>query len=141
MITIERSFRFRELEDEIIYLKETLRGKIEFENIIGITPAMKDIFDRISSVAGTDVPVLIIGESGTGKELVANAIHRLSRRNKGPFIKINCAAIPENLFESELFGHEKGAFTGATDTKKGKFEFAGGGTIFFDEISEMSISF
>lgn len=140
LIAVERFFKFRELEDEVTYLKETLRGKVEFENIIGITPAMKDVFDRISSVAGTDVPVLISGESGTGKELVANATHRLSKRNDRPFIKINCAAIPENLFESELFGYEKGAFTGAADTRKGKFEFADGGTIFFDEIGDIPIA-
>ncbi len=140
LIAVDRFFKFRELEDEVAYLKETLRGKVEFENIIGVTPAIKDVFDRISSVAGTDVSVLVSGESGTGKELVANAIHRLSRRNGRPFIKINCAAIPETLFESELFGHEKGAFTGAVDTRKGKFEFANGGTIFFDEIGDIPLS-
>ncbi len=140
LVSIERFFKFRKLEDEVTYLKETLKGKIEFENIIGISSAMKDVFDRISSVASTDVPVLIIGESGTGKELVANAIHRLSKRSNLQFIKINCAAIPETLFESELFGHEKGAFTGAIEMRKGKFEFADEGTIFFDEIGDIPIS-
>lgn len=140
LIAIERFFKFRKLEDEVTYLKETLREKVEFEDIIGVSSAMKDVFDRIASVAGTDVPVLIQGESGTGKELVANAIHRLSKRNDKPFVKINCAAIPENLFESELFGHEKGAFTGASETRKGKFEFADGGTIFFDEIGDIPVS-
>jgi DNA-binding NtrC family response regulator len=139
LIAIERFFKFRELEEEVTYLKETLKGKVEFENIIGLSPAMRDVFDRISSVAATDIPVLIIGESGTGKELVANAIHRLSKRSDKPFIKINCAAIPENLFESELFGYEKGAFTGATDRRKGKLEFADGGTILFDEIGDMPL--
>lgn len=140
LIAIEMFFKFQKLEDEVEYLKETLKDKIEFQNIIGVSAAMKDVFDRISSVAKTDVAVLIQGESGTGKELVANAIHRLSFRNKKHFVKINCAAIPDNLFESELFGHEKGAFTGATEIRKGKFEFADGGTIFFDEIGDMPLS-
>jgi DNA-binding NtrC family response regulator len=140
LIAIERFLKFRNLELELSMLKESVREKKSFENLIGISPAMKDIFDRITSVAGTDVPVLIQGESGTGKELVANAIHKLSHRNDRSFIKINCAAIPENLFESELFGHEKGAFTGAKDTRKGKFEFADSGTIFFDEIGDIPLS-
>lgn len=137
LITIERFLKFSNLEAELIRLKETVTGKVCFENLIGVSPSMKDIFDRISSIAKTDVPVLIQGESGTGKELVANAIHNLSLRNGKAFIKINCAAIPENLFESELFGHEKGAFTGAADTRKGKFEITNGGSIFFDEIGDM----
>ena len=140
LISVDRFFKFRQLEDEVLYLRETLKEKAEFENIIGTSPAMKAVFDRISSVADTDVPVLIQGESGTGKELVASAIHRLSRRSGKPFIKINCAAIPETLFESELFGHEKGAFTGAVEARKGKFEFASGGTIFFDEIGDIPLS-
>jgi DNA-binding NtrC family response regulator len=140
LIAVERFYKFQKLEDEVINLKETLREKVEFEHIIGVGPAMKDVFDRITSVAGTDVPVLIQGESGTGKELVANAVHRLGRRSDRPFIKINCAAIPETLFESELFGHEKGAFTGAAETRKGKFEFAAGGTIFFDEIGDIPVA-
>lgn len=140
LVAIERFFKFSSLEEEVTYLKETLKGKIEFENIIGVSSVMKDVFDRISSVASTDIPVLITGESGTGKELVANAIHRLSKRSNKHFIKINCAAIPETLFESELFGHEKGAFTGATEMRKGKFEFADGGTIFFDEIGDIPLS-
>ncbi len=140
LVAIERFLKFHNLEMELIRLKESIREKKGFENLIGISPAMKDIFDRIASVAGTDVPVLIQGESGTGKELVANAIHKLSHRNDRPFIKMNCAAIPEDLFESELFGHEKGAFTGAKETRKGKFEFADSGTIFFDEISDIPLS-
>jgi DNA-binding NtrC family response regulator len=140
LISVDRFFKFRKLENEVLYLRETLKGKTEFENIIGAGPAMKAVFDRISSVADTDVPVLIQGESGTGKELVASAIHRLSRRTGKPFVKINCAAIPETLFESELFGHEKGAFTGAVEARKGKFEFASGGTIFFDEIGDIPLS-
>lgn len=140
LITIDRFFRFRGLESEVTYLRETLRGKTEFENIIAASSAMQAVFDRIASVAGTDVPVLIQGESGTGKELVANALHRLSRRNARPFVKINCAAIPEALFESELFGHERGAFTGAVEARKGKFEYAHEGTIFFDEIGDIPLA-
>lgn len=137
LITIERFMKFRSLEAELSRLRESVTEKTGFENIIGVSPAMKDVFDRISSIAKTDVPVLIQGESGTGKELVANAIHNLSLRKDKPCIKINCAAIPENLFESELFGHEKGAFTGATETRKGKFEITDGGSLFFDEIGDM----
>lgn len=140
VIAVEQFFKFRKLEDEVTFLRETLKEKAEFENIIGVSPAMKAVFDRISSVADTDVPVLIHGESGTGKELVANAIHRLSCRTGKPFVKINCAAIPETLFESELFGHEKGAFTGAVETRKGKFEFVNGGTLFFDEIGDIPLA-
>jgi len=140
LITIERFFNFQKLEDEVSILKETLREKTEFDEIVGESSLIKAVFDRISAVAGTDVPVLILGESGTGKELVANAVHRLSSRNSQPFVKINCAAIPETLFESELFGHEKGAFTGATESRKGKFEFADGGSIFFDEIGDIPMS-
>jgi DNA-binding NtrC family response regulator len=140
LIAIERFFKYQDLEEEVVFLRGTLKEKIEFENIIGGSPAMRDVFDRISAVAPTDSPVLIEGESGTGKELVANAIHRLSLRINKAFIKINCAAIPETLFETELFGHEKGAYTGALETRKGKFEFADGGTIFFDEIGDIPIS-
>lgn len=140
LISVERFFAFRKLEDEVFYLRETLKERVEFEHIIGSSPLMKDVFDRIAAVADTDVPVLIQGESGTGKELVSNAIHRLSRRNDKSFIKINCAAIPEALFESELFGHERGAFTGASEVRKGKFEFADEGTIFFDEIGDIPLS-
>ncbi len=140
LIIVERFFNFQKLEDEVAILKETLREKTGFDEIVGESPAMRLVFDRISVVAGTDVPVLILGESGTGKELVANAVHRMSKRNAKPFIKINCAAIPDTLFESELFGYEKGAFTGATETRKGKFEFANGGSIFFDEIGDIPLS-
>ncbi len=139
LITIDRFFKFQSLENEVTLLRETLKRRESFANIIGASPAMKAVFDRISSVANTDVPVLIEGESGTGKELVANAIHNLSYRKDKPFVKINCAAIPEHLFESELFGHERGAFTGATERRKGKFEFASGGTIFFDEIGDIPL--
>jgi DNA-binding NtrC family response regulator len=139
MIIIERFLKFRNLERELRQLRSSFSEKTGFENIIGVSRMMRDVFDRIESVAGTDVPVLIQGESGTGKELVANAIHNLSQRRNNPYIKINCAAIPESLFESELFGHERGTFTGATETRKGKFEIANGGSIFFDEVGEMPL--
>ena len=140
LIAIERFFKFKNLEDEVFQLRQTLKEKDGLQNIIGVSPTMMDVFDRISAVAKTDVPVLILGESGTGKELVANAVHGMSDRIDKLFVKINCAAIPESLFESELFGHEKGAFTGAAEARKGKFEFANNGTIFFDEIAEIPLS-
>ncbi|MEW6586650.1 MAG: sigma-54 dependent transcriptional regulator, partial [Nitrospirota bacterium] len=111
----------------------------QFQHMVGISPAMQGIFEKIAIVAKSDASVMIYGESGTGKELVANAIHNLSSRKDRPFIKINCAAIPETLLESELFGHEKGAFTGAIQRRKGKFETAHGSTIFFDEIGDIPL--
>lgn len=140
LILIERFLKFRSLETELHKLKEAVRERKGFERLIGVSPAMRDIFDRIEVVANTDVPVLIQGESGTGKELIARAIHNLSSRKNKEYVTINCAAIPENLFESEIFGYEKGAFTGATEMRKGKFEIANGGTIFFDEIGDMPLS-
>ena len=139
LITIERFLKFRTIESELQRLRSSLDEKTGFEGLVGVSRCMRDVFDRIASVAKTDVPVLIQGESGTGKELVANAIRNLSQRKGKPYIKMNCAAIPESLFESELFGHERGAFTGATETRKGKFESANGGSIFFDEIGEMPL--
>ncbi|HEY9161802.1 MAG TPA: sigma-54 dependent transcriptional regulator [Desulfomonilia bacterium] len=112
--------------------------KHKIENIIGTSEKMIKIFDLISKIANTDSTVLILGESGTGKELVARAIHGKSRRSRLPFVPVNCGAIPEELLESELFGHEKGAFTGAFRMHTGRFEIAAGGSIFLDEISEMS---
>src|SRR5438128_7952544 len=106
--------------------------------IIGRCPAMQDVYKAIGRVAGQDVTVLITGESGTGKELVARAIYQHGRRANGPFLAINCAAIPEQLLESELFGHEKGAFTGAERRRIGKFEQSSGGTIFLDEVADMT---
>ncbi|MFN3739666.1 MAG: sigma-54-dependent transcriptional regulator [Thermodesulfovibrionales bacterium] len=138
LLVIERFFNFKRLEKEVQKLRETIEER-GYNRLIGVSPKMKEVIDRIEAVATTDVPVLIQGESGTGKELVANAIHSKSHRRDKPYIKINCAAIPETLFESELFGHEKGAFTGAIETKKGKFELANGGTIFFDEIGDMPL--
>ena len=112
----------------------------EFEGLMGSSKPMQDVFGMIRRVGPSDVPVLITGESGTGKELVARAIHRLSRRKEAPFVAINCGAIPEGLLESELFGHEKGAFTGAVQQRKGRIESAQGGTLFLDEIGDIPLS-
>lgn len=139
-ICVGNSRMLQQLKKETVYLYEQLDDLSCFEDIIGTSPKMQEIFALISKVAGTDIPVLILGESGTGKELVAQALHNLSRRKNGPFIKINCAAIPSELLESELFGYEKGAFTGAVRSKKGRFELADGGTIFLDEIGDMNIN-
>ncbi len=118
-------------------LKEQIRGQYSFANIIGQSKKMKDLFELIESVAASDANILIQGENGTGKELIANAIHYNSNRSKGPFIKINCAAIPKDLIESELFGYKKGAFTGATMDKEGLLEMAENGSLLLDEIGEM----
>ncbi|MCF6246293.1 MAG: sigma 54-interacting transcriptional regulator [Desulfobacula sp.] len=129
-----------QLKTENIRLRSELENKYSFTNIIGNSNKMREVLQMIAQVSESSATVLIRGESGTGKELVANAIHYNSDRNHKPFIKINCAAIPENLIESELFGHEKGAFTGASRLKKGKFEMADHGTIFLDEIGNMDLS-
>ncbi len=118
-------------------LKEQIRGQYSFANVVGQSKKMKDLFELIESVAASDANILIVGENGTGKELIANAIHHSSNRVRGPFIKINCAAIPHDLIESELFGYRKGAFTGATMDKIGLFEMAEGGSLLLDEIGEM----
>jgi two-component system NtrC family response regulator len=137
-IIIQRAFYLYEIEQENRKLHTILEQEIEFAGMIGQSPEMLKIFETIHKVASTDATVLITGESGTGKELVARAIHEKSSRNKGPFIAINCGAIPETLLESELFGHEKGAFTGAYIQQNGKFEYADKGTLFLDEIGEMT---
>lgn len=124
-----------ERENQKLQEREEKRG---FPEIIGSSPVMAKVFDTIRRVAGSDISVLIVGESGTGKELVARAIHQQSHRKEGPFIAINCGAIPETLLESELFGHEKGAFTGAHLQRRGRIESAQGGTLFLDEIGEIS---
>jgi two-component system NtrC family response regulator len=138
-IVVQRAFRMEELERDNLALRHQM-GTEGFEKIIGSSPRMQEVFQMIRKVATVDVPVLILGESGTGKELAAQAIHRLSPRREGPFVVINCGAIPENLLESELFGHEKGAFTGAESQRKGRIEYAEGGTLFLDEIGELSLS-
>jgi two-component system NtrC family response regulator len=119
-------------------LRDAVESQYRFGNIIGKSKKMRDIFDTIQKVAPTNATVLIEGESGTGKEMVARSIHFNSHRREKPFIAVNCSALAESLLESELFGHEKGAFTGAVATKKGRFELADGGTLFLDEIGELS---
>lgn len=132
----------KRLADERDELRREVRGKYGFENmVVGNTPAMRRVFDQVRRVAKFDSTVLILGESGTGKELIASAIHYNSPRAHQPLIRLNCAALPENLLESELFGHEKGAFTGAIKQRKGRFEQADGGTLFLDEIGEISPMF
>ncbi len=128
----------RALQEENTRLQEELRERFRPTNIIGNSRAMQDVFDMIAQVSRSDATVLIRGESGTGKELVAHAIHYNSTRAEKPFVKVNCAALPETVIESELFGHEKGAFTGAVQSRKGRFEVAHGGSIFLDEIGDLS---
>jgi len=127
-----------QLQDENALLKRELQQKYDFRNIIGTSKEMRDVYEQIAQVAPSGATVLIRGESGTGKELVAHAIHYNSPRSSKPFVKVNCAALPESLIESELFGHEKGAFTGAVARKRGRFELAEGGTLFLDEIGDLS---
>ncbi|EIJ41249.1 Nif-specific regulatory protein [Beggiatoa alba B18LD] len=131
----------RDLTDERDRLRQTVRGQYSFDNIVGHSPTMQRVFEMVRQVAKWNTTVLIRGESGTGKELIANAIHYNSPRHTAAFIKVNCAALPENLLESELFGHEKGAFSGAINQHKGRFERADGGTLFLDEIGEISPTF
>jgi transcriptional regulator with GAF, ATPase, and Fis domain len=138
-ICIGNSRLLQQLKKETVYLYQQLDDLSCFEDIIGTSAHMREVFALINKVAVADIPVLVLGESGTGKELVARALHNLSRRKNGPYIKVNCAAIPSELLESELFGYEKGAFTGANRAKKGRFELADGGTIFLDEIGDMDI--
>ena len=137
-IVLERAFTLFELEGEISRLRRDPRPDGLFEGMLGTSGIMQDVFSKVRKVATSDAPVLITGENGTGKELVAKAIHNLSRRKSGDFVPINCGAIPENLLESELFGHEKGAFTGAVDRRIGLLEMASGGTLLLDEIGELS---
>ena len=138
-IILKRALNLITLEKENIALKE--KGlRTGFEDILGESPPMQKIFSLARKVAPSDASVLIVGESGTGKEMIAKSIHGLSNRQKGPFIAINCGAIPENLLESELFGHEKGSFTGADAQRKGKIEYANRGTLFLDEIGELPLA-
>ena len=134
---VERALSYNKAICENIYLRKQLKNKYQFTQIIGASPKMLAVFKMIERVANTDSTILILGESGTGKELVARALHYNSRRQFAPFIPINCSALPENLLESELFGHCKGAFTGAIHDKKGLFQEADGGTIFLDEVGCM----
>jgi len=122
------------------YYREEVLGSSKFENIIGTSTKMKQIFSMLETVSPSDATILVRGETGTGKELIATAVHNLSKRKNGPYIKLNCAAISETLLESELFGHEKGAFTDAKEMRKGRFELANGGTLFLDEIGDITPS-
>src|SRR5208282_2622720 len=145
-IAVENALAFREIRElkeqlakEKLYLEDEIRSEMNFGQIVGKSPALRKVLQRLEVVAPTDSTVLIYGETGTGKELIARAIHDLSPRRAKAFVKLNCAAIPTGLLESELFGHEKGAFTGAIAQRIGRFEVAGGGTIFLDEIGEISL--
>jgi DNA-binding NtrC family response regulator len=138
LVTLQRALDFRNLKRENVNLRRQLKKKYRFENIIGDSEPIQKVFEIIEKVADTDSTILILGESGTGKELIAKAIHYNSYRREGPFVPVNCAAIPSELLESELFGHEKGAFTNAIRTRIGRFELANTGTIFLDEIGDMS---
>ena len=137
LMAISRALQTRELTVENRQLKQQIEGRYE---MVGQSPALTDIRSQIARVAPTNGRVLILGESGTGKELIARAVHKMSPRANNPFVKVNCAAIPEELIESELFGSDRGAFTGAVKTRDGKFLQADGGTLFLDEIGDMSLS-
>jgi formate hydrogenlyase transcriptional activator len=145
-IAIENALAYREIAElkdrlaqEKVYLEDEIRSELNFEEIVGQSPALRSLLQEIETVAPTDSTVLIYGETGTGKELIARAIHNLSGRSKGAFVKLNCAAIPTGLLESEMFGHEKGAFTGAVAQRVGRFELANQGTVFLDEIGEIPL--
>jgi two-component system, NtrC family, response regulator AtoC len=138
-LLVEQALKDRTLQDEVAALRQGLQERYAFHNLLGRSPRMRDVFSRVARVATSSCTVLITGETGTGKELVAQAIHFADPSRNGPLVAVNCAALPEPLLESELFGHEKGAFTGADRQKKGRFEQARGGTLFLDEIGEMPI--
>jgi DNA-binding NtrC family response regulator len=138
-LVVQRSIRERALQDEVVALREKLHEQFKFHDILSKSARMHDVFELISHVAQTISTVLIFGETGTGKELVARAVHEASPRRDAPFVAVNCAALPESLLESELFGHEKGAFTSAAGQRKGRFELAHGGTIFLDEVGEIPL--
>jgi len=137
-LLVQKLSQYRDLVEENIALRQKLEDHYRFENIIAKSSRMQRLIELIKTVSKSNATVLITGESGTGKELVARAIHSQSHRHGKPFVAVSCAALPESLLESELFGHEKGSFTGAYAQKKGKFEFANGGTLFLDEVGEMS---
>src|SRR5436190_17793173 len=138
VLVLAREMERRRLRQEAGSLRARLAERYSFENIVGSAPAMQEVFKTVAQVSGARASVLISGESGTGKELIAAAIHQRSPRAKGPFVKLHCAALAETLLESELFGHERGAFTGAVGRREGRFAQAHGGTLFLDEIGEIS---
>jgi two-component system, NtrC family, response regulator AtoC len=137
--TVKRVIEYRDLTSEVQVLRDEISSLVQTERIVGNSPAMQEVYKTVGKVAKADATVLITGESGTGKELVAEALHYNSNRRSGPIVKVSCAALPETLLEAELFGHEKGSFTGAMTQRRGRFEMADKGTIFLDEIGEMSL--
>ncbi|GMV14963.1 MAG: sigma-54-dependent Fis family transcriptional regulator [Polyangiaceae bacterium] len=139
LLAIERAARHRELQAEVTRLRSVVAGASRFDDMLGESAAMRRVFELIERVADSDTSVLVTGESGTGKELVARALHRRSARRDGPFVPVNCAAVPEALLESELFGHTRGAFTDARTARSGLFVEASGGTLFLDELGEMPL--
>ncbi len=139
-VAVERGLRHRRLEKENLNLREQLQGALGFENILGRSPAMARVFELVKKAARSEANILVIGESGTGKELIARAVHANSPRAAQPFVPVDCASLPEPLLESELFGHEKGAFTGAVKGKRGLMEVADRGTLFLDEIGELPLA-
>jgi len=138
-LAVEKALERHALAFENKQLKDRLETRTRFDHMVGESEPMQGVYSLVEMVADSDVTVLLMGESGTGKELVARAIHHKSHRADGPFVTLNCGALPENLFESELFGYEKGAFTGATTNKMGRFELADGGTLLLDEVGELSL--
>jgi DNA-binding NtrC family response regulator len=140
LLTVERGFRYVELLTENRSLRRLVTERFEIPNMVGTSPSMRRVYATVEKVARTNATVLISGESGTGKEIVAKALHQNSRRKAGPFIVVNCGAIPEGLLESEMFGHRKGAFTGAVGDARGLLEAADGGTVFLDEVGEMPLA-
>ena len=140
LIVIKKAINQQKLKNEYNSLKDKIKEKYRYDNIVGTSGKMQEVFQKVSKIAGSDATVLIRGESGTGKELIARAIHYNSPRKNRELMEINCASIPETLLESELFGHEKGSFTGAHRMNKGKFESADGGTVFLDEIGDLSLN-
>jgi two-component system, NtrC family, response regulator AtoC len=137
-VLMQRALKTKTLEVEVTQLHQRLDEKFSFASFVGNSPALREVIDQVRLVAPSKATILIEGESGTGKELVAQAVHQASPRSRGPFIAVHCAALSENLLESEIFGHERGAFTGATERRIGRFEAADRGTLFLDEISEIS---
>jgi two-component system NtrC family response regulator len=138
-LTVAKALSYSGLQEENVRLRDELSARVDFTHLVGISDEMQQVFDMVRRVAATEATVLITGESGTGKELIARAIHNGSERRGGEFVAVNCAAIPAELLESELFGHVKGAFTGAIKDRKGKFELADGGTLFLDEVGELPV--
>jgi DNA-binding NtrC family response regulator len=139
-LTLERAFKHRLLQEQVKVLSEAVERTERFDELLGASPAMQKLYDQLSRIADSETSVLLMGESGTGKELAARSLHKRSRRRDQPFVAVNCAALPETLLESELFGHAKGAFTDARSDRKGLFVQAQGGTLFLDEITEMPLT-